>query len=289
MSDELICPGNPEATIAFRAWHDEIFKPEPIKGVGKVRARQEGVRTTIQLDDPEKRFVSLSGFASPYAGIEVYPSPSGIWNALPSIAAIPNIYEDNGITGLGGNVVKIRQTIGEWRFRYARGGGSGVHPHVVHPCNNASWPNLFLTVMGVTVTLVNDTGGFYGAGSWVGVGTFPIAGVNPSDGLGTCSSRSDITILFILVCTGSPTKFPHLVYQWNNGAADCYVTGCASYANKVYGSGAGNQDNATFTDFTNSPVSGSGNFVPGTSSQFCGAGLVSMSAPLGSNSFALSQ
>lgn len=76
----------------------------------------------------------LIGSASPYSWVEVYPDPDSFgWiDHLANRGGTSNAYEVNNVAGLDGKIAELRPGApGDYRFQYARWGGSPDYPS---PC-----------------------------------------------------------------------------------------------------------------------------------------------------------
>jgi hypothetical protein len=143
-------------TPAFDAWRDALRWTTGLAGAGGVRARRGAVGPVLSLDGDGRRDVLLSGSSPPYTGMEVFGTPGGGWAAVPDVPTLTGIYEDNGLTGLGGKIVRVRPSKGEWRFTYKRRQSGCYGRLLIQGCRNELPGQNYLPLPGAYVKLSKD-------------------------------------------------------------------------------------------------------------------------------------
>lgn len=162
-------------TPAFDAWRDALRWTTGLAGAGALRARRGAAGPVLSLDGDVRRYVLLSGSSSPYTGTEVYGTPGGGWANLLGAPTLTGIYEDNALSGLGGKVVRVRPSRGEWRFTYKRRGGCKTRLQI-QGCKDSSVGQNYQPLPGASVA-VSLAGNPVASGTTDGNGyfEFPIA------------------------------------------------------------------------------------------------------------------
>jgi hypothetical protein len=127
-----------------------------LTGVPPVSVAEDGSGRRISINVTEPIVALLSGSSGPYSFTEQSWTGSA-WATLPGGRTGTNAYEVNGITGLGGKVVRLRKTlVDDWRFQYVRLGAAPAAPSCGRICiQPASNCTPFPAISGATVTVTS--------------------------------------------------------------------------------------------------------------------------------------
>jgi hypothetical protein len=148
----------------------EIKRLGNLTGVPPVSVAEDGSGRRISINVTEPIVALLSGSAGPYSFTEQSWTGSA-WAALAGGRTGTNAYEVNGLTGLGGKVVRLRKTlVDDWRFQYVKLGAAVTACQTVCipvvNCSTACLPGATVSVSSaqqVTGVTVTASGGGYTA------------------------------------------------------------------------------------------------------------------------------
>lgn len=112
-------------TVDLRSvWGFDLTSILNLRGGGLIRVASTPAGPRLEIDQPKRRFVRLSGSSSPYTGTLVRPAAGGTWTDEPDSPTFSNIHEVSGFASLNGEIVEIWPEQDRWLCQYLKFGNT---------------------------------------------------------------------------------------------------------------------------------------------------------------------